>query len=62
MSFVDSVVGNFLPWLLRGLQTLSPHGSEAARQVEWAEMARSIEAKLVERGPASDLEPSADID
>ena len=62
VSFVDGVVGNFLPWLLRGLQTLSQHGSAAATQTDWAEMARSIEAKLAERGPAADLDAQADVD
>lgn len=62
VSFVDSVVGNFLPWLLRGLQSLSAHGSEAARQIDWAEMARDIEARLADRGPATDIEAPTELD
>lgn len=62
ISFVDSVVGNFLPWILRGLQALSAHGSEAARQVEWAEIARSIEARLAGQGPDTSLETVSEGD
>lgn len=46
VAFVDTVVGNFLPWLLRGLESISPHGSEAASDIEWAGMAREIELML----------------
>ena len=52
VAFVDSVVGNFLPWLLRGLESISPHGSEAAGDIEWVGMAREIELRLAAVGGA----------
>lgn len=62
VSFVDNVIGIFLPWLLRGLQTLSAHGSDAAKKTEWADIARLVEAKLAARGPTADMgtEPDAE--
>lgn len=46
VAFVDTVVGSFLPWLLRGLESISPHGSEAASDIEWAGMAGDIQLRL----------------
>ncbi len=54
VQLVDSVVGHFLPWLLRGLQTLAPFGSAAAAQVRWSDMARDIEARLAGTADATD--------
>jgi helicase len=50
VSFVDGVVGNFLPWLLRGLQTLSAYGSEEAAVTNWLDMAKEVEGVLSARG------------
>lgn len=49
VSFVDSVIGNFLPWLLRALSTLSSFGSPNATNVPWLELARSLEGTLAGR-------------
>lgn len=62
VSFVDNVIGNFLPWLLRGLQTLSAHGSDAAKKTAWADMARLVEAKLAARGPTADMDTELDAE
>lgn len=53
-QLVESVVGHFLPWLLRGLHTLAPFGSPVASQVSWSAMARDIEARLAGTAGASD--------
>jgi len=60
VTFVDSVVGNFLPWLLRGLESISPHGSEAASDIEWAGMAREIELRLAAVGGSPELDDAQD--
>jgi helicase len=60
VAFVDSVIGNFLPWLLRGLESISPHGSEAAADIEWAGMAREIELRLAEVGGSPELDDAHD--
>lgn len=54
VQLVETVIGHFLPWLLRGLQTLAPFGSTAASEVEWSEMARAIESKLVGAASSND--------
>jgi helicase len=46
VSLVDNVVGNFLPWLLRGLNTLSEYGSGEAEARDWSKMAKEVEAAL----------------
>ena len=46
VQLVDGVVGHFLPWLLRGLQTIAPYGSTRAVEVRWSAMAQQIENKL----------------
>ena len=46
VSFVNSVVGNFLPWVLRGLGKLSEYGSEEAKGTNWSEMAKKVEDAL----------------
>ncbi len=56
VAFVDSVVGNFLPWLLRGLESISPYGSEAASDIDWAGMAREIESRLTSVSGSLDLD------
>lgn len=56
VAFVDTVVGNFLPWLLRGLECISPFGSEAASYINWADMAREIELKLASFGGSQYLD------
>lgn len=60
VAFVDTVVGNFLPWLLRGLESISPYGSEAASDIEWAGMAREIESRLASVGGSPDLDEDPD--
>ncbi|WP_241183047.1 hypothetical protein [Enterobacter asburiae] len=50
VSFLNSVVGNFLPWLLRGLERLSKFGSEEAAAINWSNMAKDIEAALSATG------------
>lgn len=50
VSFIDSVVGNFLPWLLRGLETLSEYGSREAAKTDWSAMAKEVEKSLSARG------------
>jgi helicase len=50
VSFINSVLGSFLPWLLRGLEKLSVFGSEEAAGMIWAQMAREIENVLRARG------------
>jgi len=62
VSFVDSVVLNFLPWLLRGLEALKPYGSPQAAAIDWSSAATVIERSLGARAE-SDLdldEPEAD--
>jgi helicase len=49
VSFIDSAVANFLPWLLRALASMSPFGSAAAAAVTWSDLARELENKLRER-------------
>ncbi|MBA5637396.1 DEAD/DEAH box helicase [Duganella sp. LX20W] len=46
VSFINGVVGNFLPWILRGLAKLSEYGSEEARATNWSEMAKKVETLL----------------
>ncbi|WP_390349019.1 hypothetical protein ACFJIS_15035 [Variovorax boronicumulans] len=60
VAFVDTVVGNFLPWLLRGLESISPYGSEAASDIEWAGMAREIESLLASVGGSPELDEGPD--
>lgn len=50
VSFIDSVVGAFLPWLLRGLEKLSEYGSDEARKIDWSAMAKDVEKSLSARG------------
>jgi len=58
VAFIDSVVGNFLPWLLRGLQGISAHGSKTAAEVEWAKLAREIETRLSAVGGSPEINES----
>ncbi|MGX5885570.1 DEAD/DEAH box helicase [Burkholderia gladioli] len=60
VAFVDAVVGNFLPWLLRGLESISPHGSEVASEIEWAGMAREIELQLAKVGGSPEFDDAHD--
>ncbi|MHA6884997.1 hypothetical protein [Ralstonia pseudosolanacearum] len=60
VAFVDAVVGNFLPWLLRGLESISPHGSAVASEIEWAGMAREIELRLAAVGGSPELDDAHD--
>lgn len=50
VSFLNSVVGNFLPWILRGLAKLSEYGSDEAATINWSNMAKNIEAVLSAKG------------
>jgi helicase len=58
VSLVDSVVANFLPWLLRGLGSLADFGSLDAALTDWQEMARTIEYKLNERADPAQAQES----
>jgi helicase len=60
VAFVDAVVGNFLPWLLRGLESISPYGSEAASDIEWAGMACEIESRLASVGGSPEVDDGPD--
>ncbi|MEF8709125.1 MAG: DEAD/DEAH box helicase [Candidatus Accumulibacter propinquus] len=50
VSFIDSVIGNFLPWLLRGHATLCKYGSSEAASTDWSAMAKAVEQALSARG------------
>jgi helicase len=50
VSFINGVVANFLPWILRGLEKLSEYGSEEAAAANWSDMAKEVEAALSARG------------
>ncbi|MHC8361597.1 DEAD/DEAH box helicase [Pseudomonas sp. LS2P72] len=56
VSFINSVVGNFLPWILRGLGKLSEFGSEEAATIKWSQMAREVEAALRARGGEAEID------
>lgn len=56
VAFIDAVVGNFLPWLLRGLESIGPYGSQAASSTDWAGMAREIESLLTSVGTSPDVD------
>jgi len=58
VSLIDGVVGNFLPWILRGLETLSEHGSEEAAATSWSDMAQEVEAALSARGGETAIDDS----
>lgn len=58
VAFIDSVVGNFLPWLLRGLEVISAHGSKTAAEVEWSKLAREIETRLSAVGGSPEINES----
>jgi helicase len=60
VAFVDAVVGNFLPWLLRGLEIISPYGSETASDIKWTGMARDIESRLASVGGSPELDEGPD--
>lgn len=55
VSFVDTVIVNFLPWLLRGFDALKAYGSAQADALDWSSMAGAIERSLSARADA-DLE------
>lgn len=50
VSFVNDVVGNFLPWVLRGLGKLSQFGNEEAAAINWSDIAKELEAVLSTKG------------
>ncbi|WP_153784970.1 DEAD/DEAH box helicase [Pseudomonas sp. EMN2] len=56
VSFINSVFGSFLPWLLRGLEKLSVFGSEEAVGIMWSQMAKEIESVLRARGDEDEVE------
>ncbi len=58
VSLVDSVVANFLPWLLRGLGTFADFGSLQAALTHWSDMARAIGHKLNERADPAQAQGS----
>lgn len=58
VTLIDSLVLNFLPWLLRGLSSFSPFGSDAGRAVDWAQLASEVENSFGQQ--AQEDEPSDD--
>lgn len=60
VSLVDGVVGNFLPWLLRGLNSLKGFGSTEADMTNWTDYARSIEQALRPQSASEHEDDSAD--
>lgn len=55
VSFSTDIIGHFLPWLLRGLEALSRHGTEEAFLTSWVGMARHVEGQLQRAANASDV-------
>lgn len=56
VSFVNTVIGNFLPWILRGLGKLSKFGSKEAATTNWSNMAKEVEAIFSTKGSKTDLD------
>jgi helicase len=52
IQLVEATWGSFLPWLFRACHQLAPFGAEAASQLDWREMARTLES----RGSLEDIE------
>ncbi len=58
VSLIDSLVSNFLPWLLRGLSSFAPFGSDAGRAVNWLWYANQVELSFSSQ--VQEDEPSED--
>ena len=43
---LESVYGNFLPWLMRAASQLAPFGAEWSRAVRWMDLAESLERRV----------------
>ena len=43
---LESVYGNFLPWLMRAASQLAPFGAEWSRKVRWMDLAESLEWRV----------------
>lgn len=43
---LDSVYGNFVPWLMRAANQLAPFGAEWSRAVRWMDLAESLEKRV----------------
>lgn len=43
VTLVDGLIFNFLPWLLRGLSSFAPFGSQAGQAIDWVGLASEIE-------------------
>jgi hypothetical protein len=43
---LDSVYGNFVPWLMRAANQLAPFGAEWSRAVRWMELAENLEKRV----------------
>jgi helicase len=43
VSLIDSLIFNYLPWLLRGLSSLAPFGSNASQGIQWTHYASQVE-------------------
>lgn len=43
---LESVYGNFLPWIMRSASQLAPFGAVWARQIPWMDLASSLEARV----------------
>lgn len=62
VSFATDVVGHFLPWLLRGLQTLSQFGSAHGHLADWSGHGRYIESQLQRASNADRADDGAEAE
>lgn len=46
VSLIDSVIANYLPWLLRALSGLAQFGSTTSQSVNWIHLANDVEASF----------------
>jgi helicase len=44
---LESVYGNFLPWVMRAAGQLAPFGAEWSREIRWMELAENLERRVV---------------
>ena len=52
IQLVEATWGSFLPWLFRACHQLAPFGVATASQLDWRDMARTLES----RGTLEDIE------
>ncbi|MGN6828916.1 DEAD/DEAH box helicase [Paucibacter sp. M5-1] len=60
VTFVDSVMASFLPWLLRAMDLLAPFAHPDARDGNWLSLAVALEARSVDADDANS-EPANDF-